>query len=356
MLPVTHPSQPNYIATVGGETFGLQNNDDQSIPANVSTVVDLLETKGISWAEYQEDIPHPGYAGPADRPYVRKHNPLVSFDSITKNSSRRSQIKSLSDFDRDLSDDSLPQWAFVTPNVLNDGHDTGLAHGARWLRGWLEPLLRDDRFTKRTLVMVSFDENKTYGKRNRVFTVLLGGAVPRSLRGTKDGMYFNHYSPLSTVSLNWDLPSLGRWDCAANAFSLVAHRAGYKNTDVKSYEGLWWNASYPGPLNEEETTAGWWPRPLTEAKCVSGRGVLPSVVEAWGRSRGSYNYTSVYPYDDSFHATRGGVSAVGVNDRSVNASESPLPTPAASSAMGRTRYPRLTVFSIIGIFLAWVLV
>lgn len=50
---VAHPSEPNYCAAAGGDTFGMDNDNFNQIPANVSTVVDLLETRGISWAEYQ---------------------------------------------------------------------------------------------------------------------------------------------------------------------------------------------------------------------------------------------------------------------------------------------------------------
>jgi len=76
---VTHPSEPNYISTVGGEYFGMQNDNLSQVPANVSTIVDLLEEKGISWAEYQEDIPSSGFPGfqflnaKGQSDYVRKH-------------------------------------------------------------------------------------------------------------------------------------------------------------------------------------------------------------------------------------------------------------------------------------------
>lgn len=51
---VTHPSMPNYAAAVSGDYYGVNHDDLINIPSNVSTVVDLLEDKGISWGEYQE--------------------------------------------------------------------------------------------------------------------------------------------------------------------------------------------------------------------------------------------------------------------------------------------------------------
>lgn len=294
-------------------------------------------------------MPSAGYEGSSWGNYVRKHNPLISYESVSKNSTRLDKIKKLSDFERDMSSDQLPQWAFFTPNKKNDGHDTGLAHGAKWLRGWLEPLLENDSFMNRTLVVVTFDENETYEDINRVYTVLLGGAIDSSKHGTSDSMYFNHYSVISSVSANWDLHSLGRWDCDANVFSFVADKTGYENTDVSSYDGLWWNESYPGPLNGKLTTEGWWPRPDTELRCVSGRGVLPSVVSTWGKSHGSYNYTSVYPYDDSSDATEGRASAIGANDRN-DTSGPPLPTPTVEEDGGAAVHrfaPASLVFDVV---------
>ncbi len=65
---VTHPSEPNYIAAVGGDFFGahddnfcgflsdhaiwpqISHSDEDHIPQNISSVVDLLDAKNISWA------------------------------------------------------------------------------------------------------------------------------------------------------------------------------------------------------------------------------------------------------------------------------------------------------------------
>ena len=82
---LTHPSQPNYCASAGGDTFGMDHDEFVEVPANVSTIADLFDTKGIAWGEYQEHLPYAGYQGfeysETDAShYVRKHNPLVMFD------------------------------------------------------------------------------------------------------------------------------------------------------------------------------------------------------------------------------------------------------------------------------------
>jgi acid phosphatase len=77
---LTHPSQPNYVASVGGDYFGLNHDGFVRIPKNVSTLIDLLDTKAISWKGYFEGIPGPGFMGEGSTipgtnkfDYVRKH-------------------------------------------------------------------------------------------------------------------------------------------------------------------------------------------------------------------------------------------------------------------------------------------
>lgn len=212
---VTHPSQPNYAAVVAGDTFGLDNDEFIAVGNNISTVVDLLDTKGISWGEYQEDQPYPGFQGfnysvnqvtyPND--YVRKHNPLIRFGSVNINQTRLSLIKNFTNFDADLKAQTLPQWSFITPNMTNDGHDTSVTVAGNWARNWLTPLLNNSYFMENTLVLLTFDETETYTTRNVVYTLLLGGAVPQELHGTTDDTFYNHYSAISSVSVNWGLPS-----------------------------------------------------------------------------------------------------------------------------------------------------
>ena len=105
---VTHPSEPNYIASVSGDFFGLASDDLTYIPDNVSTIVDLLEAQSISWSSYQENMPTDGYPGynytnPDNYTYyVRKHNPLVIFDSVGKNTTRAARIRNFNDFAVDV--------------------------------------------------------------------------------------------------------------------------------------------------------------------------------------------------------------------------------------------------------------
>ncbi|BDD59382.1 hypothetical protein MAP00_004591 [Monascus purpureus] len=302
---VTHPSEPNYCAAAGGDTFGMDNDDFHQIPSNVSTVVDLLDTRGISWSEYQEHLPYPGFQGfnysnqeTFANDYVRKHNPLVLYDTVTNNPTRLRQIKNFTSFDNDLKHFRLPQWAFITPNMTNDAHDTDITFAAKWERGWIGKLLNNPYFMANTLVLLTFDEDHTYGKTNRLFSVLLGGAIPDHLKGTTDDTFYTHYSTIATVSANWGLPSLGRWDCGANIFEIVANRTGYVNYEV-DITNLRLNETYPGPLSDNTYSkySPVWPVPLTEGSCSAGFGILETVRKTYAGRQPTYNYTSPFPYD-----------------------------------------------------------
>ncbi|KFY71503.1 hypothetical protein V499_08337 [Pseudogymnoascus sp. VKM F-103] len=299
---VTHPSEPNYAAVIGGDHFGMDNDDFLTFPKNVSTVIDLLDTKGISFGTYQEHLPYTGFLGfnysnqaNFANDYVRKHNPLALYESVTANSTRLGTIKSFVDFETELKNKKLPQWSFITPNMTNDGHDTTITYASTWSKTFLTPLLANEYFMNNTLIILSFDEVDTYTTPNKVFTLLLGGAVPKSLHGTTDNTFYNHFSTISSVSANWDLPSLGRWDCGANVLQTVANITGYQNVVVDT-EGLYFNSSYPGPMSDDLYDPTW-PVPNTDAKCANGLGVLASVKKTWGASKSTYNYTAVYNYD-----------------------------------------------------------
>lgn len=182
--------------------------------------------------------------------------------------------------------------------------------------------------------------------------MLLGGAVNESLHGTTDDLYYNHYSTISTVSVNWGLPSLGRWDCDANVFALVAEKVGYKNTNI-SLDGLYFNASYPGALSDNKYTAGWWPAPNTLAKCAAGKGVLDSIVSVWGKSNGTYNYTNVYPYHES--ATMSATSSA-MGPSSTGGAQTPsttTPTHSTSSNPAVAATPGVEVMGLVGLIAAF---
>ncbi|KAK2607573.1 hypothetical protein N8I77_006237 [Diaporthe amygdali] len=305
----THPSQPNYIAAIGGDYFGLNHDDHLRIPENVSTVVDLLDTKEISWGGYFEDQPGPGFMGLASEgstgngtwDYVRKHNPFVSYDNIANNGSRLWSLGSFDDFKKDLAANQVPQFVFMSPNMMNDGHNTTLEYATSWAHHFIEPLLADGVFKERTLIMLTYDESESYDIPNKISTLLLGNAVPSELKGTEDDTYYTHYSILATLQNNWELPCLGRYDVGANIFQHVAAATGYENIgDPDNLAGINNSLSYPGAFHSDPTM--YMPVPVPNMKLV-GAGGLPVLQQVYNKWRSQEGEPS--PYDGSGEAFDG---------------------------------------------------
>jgi acid phosphatase len=291
----------------------MNNDNFNFIDANVSTVIDLLEAKGISWGEYQEDQPYSGFEGfgyvnqqNGKNDYVRKHNPAIIYNSVSRDSDRIAKVKNLTMFYSDLEANTLPQWMFITPNMTSDGHDSSVTVAGSWTRNFVEPLLDDERFMNNTLVLITFDENSSYSKQNRILGILLGDAVPADLVGTADKNFYNHYSEIASVAANWDLKTLGRWDVGANVWKLVADVTG---DVIRPWQGTvpleqrFFNQSYGGVFNNKPLNSTY-PKPNL---CIKrgGRSVAPVVGETWRGSKNPNYYEDKIEVPDGLNPPAG---------------------------------------------------
>lgn len=297
----------------------MDNDNFNQIADNVSTVVDLLEERHISWGTYQEDMPYTGFEGMAWKnqktganDYVRKHNPLIIYNANT-NARRLTYQKNLTMFFEDVKAQRLPQWSFITPNMTSNGHDTSVTTAGAWCANFLGPLMNNSYFMERTLVLLTFDENHTYNIGNRVFSILLGGAVPPHLQGTTDSQFYNHYSDISTVEANWHLYTLGRWEVGANVFKLVADHTGdiYRpypqvtSSSSSSAPSVFLNSSFAGPFNTEFENAGYPSPNVFLVSPLTGRTVLPSIVAEYAMTSGSSYYNDGVAIPDGQHPPNG---------------------------------------------------
>ncbi|KAK1458404.1 phosphoesterase [Colletotrichum cuscutae] len=288
----THPSQANYIAALAGDYFGLNHDEPVRLPLNISTIVDLLDWRGLSWKAYMEDIPGPGYlaaasdgqTGDGKWDYVRKHNPFVSFDSINLNGSRLLNIEGFDDFKTDFEKKKVPQWVFMSPNQMNDGHNTSLEYATKWAQDFLKPMLVPGAFKERTLIQLTYDESDDHGKPNKIASLLLGSALPQDRRGTEDKTFYTHYSMLSTVQFNWETPNLGRYDVGANIFQFVqdlGSRVLVPNKDPPNMASVNNSESYFGPLNGDASKFRPYPPPNLALNGSSGLPILEHTRLQW---------------------------------------------------------------------------
>lgn len=205
---VEHPSYPNYLAMVAGDTFGVTSDGMKTFAG--STLTDRLEAKGLTWKVYAEGYPGNCFLGDRSGDYVRRHVPMLSFSSVRDDKTRCANVVDEGAFARDISAGTLPNYALYVPDQKNNGHDTGMTYAARALREVLEPLLASRSMDENILVVVTFDEGDggEY-ENNHIYTVLLGPLVKA---GHFDSAEANHYNLLRTIEDNFGLERLGRHD------------------------------------------------------------------------------------------------------------------------------------------------
>lgn len=216
---ITHPSLPNYVALIGGDTYGYAETC-KNCPVDAVNLADLIEQSGRTWKSYQESmLLHCWVSDPTDQ-YVSKHNPFMYYASILNDKERcREHVVDLDDL---YEDDTLPNFIFITPNMCNIGHDCTLTEADAWLKDFLPPLERKlQAESEDYIIVITFDEGETDASccglpepaGGRVATILIS---PRVKRGFEDATPYTAYSLLRTISEAWGLPLLGHAADATN--------------------------------------------------------------------------------------------------------------------------------------------
>ncbi len=211
---VIHPSLPNYIALMGGDTFGITSNCGKCF-VNAPSLPDLIEASGRTWKAYEENMPSPCYIGDTDK-YVQKHNPFIYFDPIRTDTARcEKSVLPLTALQTDLQAGTLPNFLFIMPNLCNSAHDCTLDVSDAWLTnllGQLVPVL--DAEHQPYAIFMMFEE----GQGNHSCCGLpaeAGGRVPVVIyspqvkNGFEDSTPYTHYSLLKTIAQAWNLQFLG---------------------------------------------------------------------------------------------------------------------------------------------------
>ena len=158
-----HPSEPNYVAMIGGDTFGIRDDDAYYCKSNGETrgeprqmqrycssidykspyashtidrpsLVQQLEEHGYSWRGYFEDIPKSGsravyYPDPEHavpgKPmmlYASKHNGFINFKWVQDHKALEDKFIGFDRLYDDLKSGQVPNYAHIVPNQCNDMH------------------------------------------------------------------------------------------------------------------------------------------------------------------------------------------------------------------------------------------
>src|SRR5690349_11307924 len=130
---VSHPSEPNYVAMLGGSTFGVADDNPYYLnTVDRPSLISQLDHAGLTWKAYLQGLPHPGYQGicyPAncngapdkDPLYVSKHNPIPNF-STARNAEDWSRQVPVEQLGTDLRHGTVPAFSLVIPDECHDQH------------------------------------------------------------------------------------------------------------------------------------------------------------------------------------------------------------------------------------------
>ena len=266
-----HPSEANYIALLGGDTFGIHDDDafyckpgpsnDPNCAGSIKTgYVDhtihqphlgaQLVATGRNWKGYYETLPAPGSlavtagdptAGTGLRTaalYASKHSGFINFASVQADPKRVRHIVGFNQLDRDISANQLPAFALIVPNQCNEMHGlhgegvpsdcdgdrdlAGLIRRGDAEAGRLVAALqstKDWASNKNVAILIGFDEGagKTRegccGVTPGAISNFGGGHIPMIVitnhgpHGISDATPYSHYSLLRTLEDAFRLPA-----------------------------------------------------------------------------------------------------------------------------------------------------
>ncbi len=220
---VAHPSEPNYIAMIGGDTFGVHDDNSYTVNAvNAPSLATQLEAAGLTWKSYQQSLPYAGYTGEAypsggGMLYASKHNPFMNFLGALPASQRQAALTRIvpaTQLTADLASGAVPSFSFITPDLCHDMHSapscppgpTLTRAGDNYVGGAVNAIMASSVWrTGDTAIIITWDEadiGLALGAPDiaagggHVATIVITNHGPRGLR---DATPYNHYTLLLTI-------------------------------------------------------------------------------------------------------------------------------------------------------------
>jgi hypothetical protein len=231
---VSDPSEPNYVAMLGGSDFGITSDDPYFFPgqtASADNLMSQLDAAGKSWRGYFQDMPYPGYRGycfpgkcngipDSDTQYVVKHNGIPNFANMHGEASWEKQMP-LAQLSADLASGQLPTFGYVVADECHDMHgappwcvDSGnpgdpadnwlVAQGDRFIGETVNEITSSAAWHKgNNAIVVTWDEGDQPS--DPIVTIVVTNHGPR---GAKDSTPYDHYSLLATLQQTFGLGCL----------------------------------------------------------------------------------------------------------------------------------------------------
>lgn len=224
---VYHPSDENYLAIAGGDTFVRGGAYFPKIDIAARNLADLLEAAGERWRAYLEGMGTPcNVSTRYDRNFEPDDAPFILFSDIRGNPARcRAHLRDLGEWPEDLEREATtPAFAWLAADDYDDGEIPGngspksLRVQDAWLKRTLQPLFASPAWRRqKSLLILTWDESSTLVE-NHIATLVVGS------RGTIRSGYvsyrhYDHYSTARTIEAALGLPSITSNDGYAAPFN-----------------------------------------------------------------------------------------------------------------------------------------
>ncbi|MGW5476496.1 alkaline phosphatase family protein [Streptomyces sp. NPDC004008] len=213
---VYHPSDENYLAVAGGDTYVKGATYWPDINSPQRNLGDTLESAGKSWKAYEQGMGTPCNTSTAyDRYYEPDDAPFINYTDISGNASRcAAHLFDTTQLTTDLkSAATTPNFSWIAADDYYDGEASGNGSATSlktqdgWLKQTLAPVLASPAWTQqRSLLLLTWDESDSEAY-NHLATVAVGsqGTVPA---GTSSPDHYDHYGIGRTVEAALGLPGL----------------------------------------------------------------------------------------------------------------------------------------------------
>lgn len=213
---VYHPSDENYLAIAGGDTFVKGAIYFPNIKVAAKHIGDELEAAGKTWKAYEQGMGTPcNTSNNNDSYYEPDDAPFINFTDISSNTTRCAlHLFDTTQLTTDLqSMVTTPNFAWIAADDYYDGEASGNGSAQSlqvqngWLQKTLQPIFNSPAWTQqRSLLILTWDESASSAA-NHVATILVGspGAVQG---GYVSNASYNHYSIGRTIESALGIASL----------------------------------------------------------------------------------------------------------------------------------------------------
>jgi phospholipase C len=214
MNQVSLITQANAIAMISGNDFGI--HDNELVRVFTPTIVNLLESKSITWKVYAEQYPGACYLNEGIGDYKRYRVPFLSVSQIQTDRYLCSKVVSFKFLEDDLKYGSLPDFSIVIPSLKGSGATSGINSASNTLQSVLDPILYNSDLLAQTTIIISTTTNSDL-KKPELFTMIIGNGVANyALTNEKP---YSHYNVLRTIEEGFHLGHLNQNDAKAESMT-----------------------------------------------------------------------------------------------------------------------------------------